>query len=31
MSDTALVASMLLTGFGWLAITAAVARRLGVL
>lgn len=30
MSDQALVAAMVMTGFGWLAITVAVARRLGV-
>lgn len=30
MSDHALVAAMILTGFGWLFITVAVARRLGV-
>lgn len=31
MSDELLVAAMIVSGFGWPAITAAVARRLGVL
>lgn len=31
MSDQLLVGAMILTGFGWLTVTIAVARRLGVL
>ena len=31
MTDHSLVLAMVLTGFGWLAVTIAVARRLGVL